>query len=113
MCVVKTPKPVAVSQTEKDPQVLRNPYLDGINPLVAARRTGVSALRIDRNTSGAPVQRPPANTNGPSAPPTYTNLDPRAAYSAKDKKAAAFADAFPKSTLSLAINRKLTNKYAT
>lgn len=49
MCVVKKPKAVAVQQTEKETPVLRNPYLDGVDPIVRARSTGVRGLRIDRN----------------------------------------------------------------
>lgn len=52
MCIVKAPK-VA---TPKDPYVpvLRNPYLDGVDPLIKAKQVGVGSLRIDR-------------TGGPSA----------------------------------------------
>lgn len=55
MCTVKTPKPVAqTNATEKKIQVLRNPYLDGIDPLVKARQVGVGSLRIDRSAPTAP-----------------------------------------------------------
>jgi hypothetical protein len=42
---------------------MRNPYLDGINPIIAARSTGLASLRIDRNTAG--VQNPTNSTPSP------------------------------------------------
>lgn len=66
MCVVKTPKAVPTSNSaEKDLPVLRNPYLDGIDPITQAKQTGTSALRIDR---GSPqkltIRRPETITYG-------------------------------------------------
>ncbi len=50
MCTTRSAKPVQVSkETEKKVQVLRNPYLDGIDPMIRARQTGVGSLRIDRD----------------------------------------------------------------
>ncbi|QOC54144.1 hypothetical protein [Caulobacter phage S2B] len=47
-----------VSQTsDTSKAVLRNPFLDGIDPIIRARSTGVRSLRIDR---AAP--KPPAPT---------------------------------------------------
>jgi hypothetical protein len=51
MCLVKTPKTVSAQQqadAKKDPAILRNPYLDGINPLILSRQKGLASLRIDR-----------------------------------------------------------------
>jgi len=47
MCIVKKPKAVAVNQPEKEAPVLRNPYLDGIDPVIRSRMTGLKSLRID------------------------------------------------------------------
>jgi hypothetical protein len=65
---VKTSKPVAApTQADRDKPlpVLRNPYLDGIDPLIKAQKTGARSLRIDRTTpapmiptSSARIQRP-------------------------------------------------------
>lgn len=81
MCLVKTPKPVApTAGLEKEVQVLRNPFLDGLDPLVQAKRTGMSSLRVNRNgpntlpPSGR-IVRPVVGGSGPtpSAPSTgYT-----------------------------------------
>ena len=73
MCVVKTPKitqPTAAATTDKPLPVMRNPYLDGIDPLIRSRQTGMSSLRIDRKPAGssATITRPPAST--PTAAPT-------------------------------------------
>ncbi|MFN3582787.1 hypothetical protein [Phenylobacterium sp.] len=35
--------------TDRPLPILRNPYLDGIDPIMRARSTGLRALRIDRN----------------------------------------------------------------
>lgn len=49
MCTVSTPKPVKASDAPKKPtQVLRNPYLDGIDPATRAKQLGVGSFRIDR-----------------------------------------------------------------
>lgn len=70
MCLTKRPKVVAastVANADKDPPILRNPYLDGINPLILSRQKGVASLRIDRKvpplltqTSPLALSRPPA-----------------------------------------------------
>lgn len=66
MCLVKKPKPVTVERPkEKDPQVLRNPYLDGLDPIIRARSGGLKALRIDRTV---PKNAPPS-TVGIARPP--------------------------------------------
>jgi len=68
VCIVNTPKPVATTSAadrDKPLPVLRNPYLDGIDPLIKAQKTGTRSLRIDRTapapmipTSSARIQRP-------------------------------------------------------
>lgn len=56
MCMVKTPRPVAATAaTEKRLQVLRNPFLDGLDPLINARKSGSASLRINRGS--APTER--------------------------------------------------------
>jgi hypothetical protein len=74
MCLTKTPKIVSPSTTaanDKPLPVLRNPFLDGIDPLIAARRTGTSGLRIDRG----PRRNPPGSgriSRTTPNPPTFT-----------------------------------------
>lgn len=49
MCLTRSPHTVSTQQSteaKKDPAILRNPYLDGTNPLILARAK--SSLRIDR-----------------------------------------------------------------
>lgn len=69
MCVVKTPKVTQSSTTTKtpDPAIIRNPYLDGLDPVSKALRTGRSSLRIERAGRGAASAAPPAVAIAPSA----------------------------------------------
>lgn len=60
MCVVKTPKIKPTDSKPPEPTVIRNPYLDGVDPITRASRQGRSSLRIDRSRAGS-VR--------PSAPP--------------------------------------------
>lgn len=63
MCLVKTPKvknPSSAGQKQKEPTVIRNPYLDGVGPAAKAKRLGRSSLRISRSA---------ASSTQPSAPP--------------------------------------------
>lgn len=90
MCTVKTPKPVPTSQAkDKKVAVLRNPYLDGIDPLVRARKVGVGSFRIDRGSGkdpplpGAPLSRP--------APPPVTRTPPTSGGSSQHRMIGAFA----------------------
>lgn len=56
MCMAKRPKPISSAPaTEKPIEYLRNPYLDGIDPLMKARQGGMKSLRIDRGSGKAPV----------------------------------------------------------
>lgn len=66
MCLVKKPKPVAVNREDnRDLPILRNPFLDGIDPILRARQTGLRSLRIDR---AAPAAAPgPAPAASPLA----------------------------------------------
>ena len=72
MCVAKTPK--VKEQKPKDPAIIRNPYLDGLDPISKALRVGRSSLRIERAGSGAASAAPPA-TAAP-LPSTATGLPP-------------------------------------
>lgn len=55
MCNTKVVRPAfdarkaAANGGDKKPQVLRNPYLDGVDPLIRAKQGGLGALRIDRD----------------------------------------------------------------
>lgn len=55
MCTVKTPKVVPVTQTEKPLNILRNPYLDGIDPVKRSNSVGMGSLRINRQPAGFQV----------------------------------------------------------
>lgn len=57
MCIVKTPKVVSGTEKAPDPTVIRNPYLDGLDPQAKALRQGRSSLRVERTGSGA-IKRP-------------------------------------------------------
>jgi len=60
MCIVKKPKAVAVTaDSDKDAPVLRNPYLDGIDPVIRSRMTGLKSLRVDASST-APRQSNPS-----------------------------------------------------
>lgn len=50
MCFPKKPKAATApaAAAEKTVPVLRNPYLDGIDPTLRAQQRGASSLRIDR-----------------------------------------------------------------
>ena len=68
MCIVKTPKvsTADAAAAEKDPIVVRNPYLDGVGPAARAQRSGRSSLRIVRGTTKIAPSAPPIATRGPS-----------------------------------------------
>lgn len=74
MCLTKTPRivsPTTSAANDKPLPVLRNPFLDGIDPLIQARRTGTGSLRIDR---GPPRTSPGSGriSRTPPNPPTFT-----------------------------------------
>lgn len=82
MCLVKTPKAIApTTGVQKEVQVLRNPFLDGLDPLVQAKRTGMSSLRVDRPRAGAPplpgrIVRPVVGGSGPTPSAPSTGYSP-------------------------------------
>lgn len=47
MCAAKTPKITAEEKKAPKPLVIRNPYLDGMDPSIRAKRKGRAELRID------------------------------------------------------------------
>ena len=55
MCAVKTPKITAEEKAQPKPVVIRNPYLDGVDPAMKAARAGRSALRINRSPMPARI----------------------------------------------------------
>jgi hypothetical protein len=56
MCTVKTPKVVPVSRdSEKPLNILRNPYLDGMDPSKKSKSVGLGSLRINRQSAGFQV----------------------------------------------------------
>jgi hypothetical protein len=69
MCIVKTPKVSTTDATAKTPEptVIRNPYLDGVDPNTKALRMGRSSLRIERTGSGAASAAPPVSVLPPSS----------------------------------------------
>jgi hypothetical protein len=83
MCVVKKPKPVSVSKDSTPVPVLRNPYLDGIDPITKARTTGLRSLRIDRGSkpAGAPIKASPLAITRPAAAPDTIEDKVRAGFS--------------------------------
>ncbi len=66
MCIVKTPKIKPGTDKAPEPTIIRNPYLDGMDPVSKALRKGRSSLRIERAGSGATQVAPPA---APARPP--------------------------------------------
>ena len=71
MCIVKTPKVQATDAQNKTPEptVIRNPYLDGVDPTTKSLRMGRSGLRIERAGSGA-TAAPPVSVAPPFSTPT-------------------------------------------
>lgn len=60
MCIAKTPKVNPATSKAPDPTVIRNPYLDGLDPQAKALRQGRSSLRIERGGVGRSASPPPA-----------------------------------------------------
>lgn len=55
MCLVKRPKiKEDASGKERDPPILRNPFLDGLGSAIQSIRIGRNSLRIDRNMDARP-----------------------------------------------------------
>lgn len=78
MCIVKTPKVVAGSEKPPEPTIIRNSYLDGLDPVSKALRKGRSSLRIERAGRGAATAPPatafPTPSNAPALPPMQPAL---------------------------------------
>lgn len=54
MCIVSKPKVVQpTAAADKDPAILRNPWLDGLDPIIRARQGGVKSLTLRRGGSSA------------------------------------------------------------
>lgn len=78
MCIVKTPKVSAADASAKtpDPAIIRNPYLDGVDPVTKALRAGRSTLRIERAGRGAAQAAPPVAVAPPSSLAPLLNIQP-------------------------------------
>ena len=76
MCIVKTPKIETGTEKPKEPTIIRNPYLDGVDPTTKAARAGRSSLRIDR--AGSQPAQLPATATPPASYsiPSRTSLPP-------------------------------------
>lgn len=61
MCLVKKPK-VAAPPPEKEAAILRNPYLDGLDPILRARSGGVRSLTIRRDQTSSTTTPPRSPT---------------------------------------------------
>lgn len=73
MCLVKKPKVVQPTSTaDKVLPVLRNPYLDGLDPFLKARAGGVRGLTIQRGGQSPTIPRPVTPTV-PTTPTTPTS----------------------------------------
>ena len=74
MCVVKTPKIPKNDASAKPPEptIIRNPFLDGLDPATKALRRGRSSLRIERGSglNGSGPTAPPIMGSAPNTPPT-------------------------------------------
>lgn len=75
MCVVKTPKIKKSDEKPPEPTIIRNPYLDGLDPATKALRRGRSSLRIERGGGGSsttpPSSAPPISNPAPITPPGF------------------------------------------
>lgn len=68
MCGIPKPKIVQPEAAKpKDPAIIRNAYLDGIDPVTRSKRTGRSSLRIDKGSprKGVPTTPAPSNPTKP------------------------------------------------
>ena len=69
MCLVKKPK-VAAPPPEKEAAILRNPYLDGLDPILRARSGGVRSLTIRRDQTSSTTTPPRSPTPPVQVPNT-------------------------------------------
>lgn len=78
MCIVKTPKVQATDPQAKTPEptIIRNPYLDGVDPASKSLRMGSSSLRIERTGRGAASAAPPVSVAPPSSLSPLLNIQP-------------------------------------
>lgn len=71
MCLASSPsiqQQSASSAANKPLAILRNPYLDGTDPIVRARSTGLNGLRVDRTPPpGITAPTPSAQASGLTA----------------------------------------------
>lgn len=79
MCLVSSPKIPKGSKAEKpkDPAIIRNRYLDGIDPALKSLRLGRSALRIER-TGVAGARPAPPPVVAPATLPSVSGPSPAA-----------------------------------
>lgn len=71
MCLVKTPKLDPATNKVLEPTVIRNPYLDGLDPQAKALRKGRSSLRIERRGAGGLIpSASPVAVLPPNSPDT-------------------------------------------
>lgn len=71
MCTAKPKVPKAPKP--KDPAIIRNPYLDGSDPLFRSLRLGRSALRIERTGVAGSAPPPVTAPTGPAPAPAPVN----------------------------------------
>jgi hypothetical protein len=67
VCGAKVPKVSQEAAKPKDPAIIRNPFLDGVDPTLKSLRLGRSALRIERGGVRAATPATPP----PVAPPAH------------------------------------------
>lgn len=79
MCAPKPKMPSADQSKPKDPAIIRNKYLDGVDPKTRSMRTGRSSLRIPLGSSRGSAPTPGAAPVTPSptaGPGTIPRLPP-------------------------------------
>ncbi len=71
MCGSKTVK--ASPASDKPLPILRNPFLDGVDPTIRSNSVGGASLRISRARPGDPVPEPSWKARRPYVAPQTTN----------------------------------------
>lgn len=85
MCTVRTPKPVEVQpKAEKKVNILRNPFLDGVDPQRRAQQVGVGSFRIDRGSGTASIARPQPTRGASPVTPSVSVGNPPLAQAVSD-----------------------------
>lgn len=69
MCLIDTPTTSNTASSQKDLPVLRNTWLDGVDPALKGTTNGAASLRIDRS---ADVQT--TGTNAGAVTPSSTTI---------------------------------------